>query len=134
MPSATEFAVTDGVTIAFLAHPWGIYGAKKLSSWCRAWNERGRIFETAMFDAPAYMLLLRDYGSRRGEYRQLLSIERFPFGQPNDREVLTLNSSPIFFTNLRTAKAIAKLCHPQPRQEAQALHWMRITGEDHSVQ
>ena len=123
MPSATRFAVTGGNGLSYLAHPVGIYGATRKSSWVG--GKRERLFETLTFNSDGYVLVVRQYGDRRA-YGELWSVQRDGAGV---LEVLALDADPIFWTYPRVAKAMAKLCHPNPRHEARCLHWIPTEGE-----
>ena len=136
MPSATRFAVVGGSNrFCYLAHPMGYYGATRKSSWVGGKPER--LFETLSFNADCYMLAVREYGDRRA-YGELWSVQRshvieqVATGGASQRvrvhEVLALDADPIFWTIPKIAKAMAKLCHPNPRPEARCLHWIPLEG------
>ena len=109
--------------LSYLAHPVGIYGATRKSSWVG--GKRERLFETLTFNSDGYVLVVRQYGDRRA-YGELWSVQRDGAGV---LEVLALDADPIFWTYPRVAKAMAKLCHPNPRHEARCLHWIPTEGE-----
>ena len=124
MPSATRFAVVGGsYRFCYLAHPMGYYGATRKSSWVG--GKRERLFETLTFNSDGYALVVREYGDRRA-YGELWSVQRDGAGV---LEVLALDADPIFWTIPKIAKAMAKLCHPNPRHEARCLHWIPMEGE-----
>ena len=141
MPLATRFAVTEGSGLSYLAHPVGIYGATRKSSWDG--GKRERLFETLSFNADCYTLAVREYGDRRA-YGELWSVQRshvieqVATGGASQRvrvhDVLALDTDPIFWTHVRVAKAMAKLCHPNPRHEARCLHWIAMEGEKRGAQ
>jgi hypothetical protein len=70
---------------------------------------------------------------RRFDPRHFDHRTRRPLGS-NAGDVLSLDSTPIFFTDPKWAKELAKACHPCPRKEAKGLCWVLSAAEERGSQ
>lgn len=123
VPSARGFAiVSDG--LLFLVHPMAHLGM--LGGWVG--GKRKGLYRAATDDG--YFIAVPRYEGRAGG-PDLWGIERLCLREKIPAEVLAFGfgPTPIFHRDPTIAKAIAKRCHPYPREEAQLLRWIPITGE-----
>jgi len=116
MPSATQFAVADDGRFFCLAHSAGMYHILLRRKWFGGVREKR--FEVLTKDF--HWLSVRGYGCRLTRYKNLWAIARRPLGS-DAGDVLSLNSTPILFTDPKWAKMVAQFCHPNPREEAKGL-------------
>jgi len=121
VPTATKFALTDCDYLVCLAHPMGRLGISRLIwSWNRSLLDG--VYNALSLDN--YFLYMRPFGSRKKIY----SLERKPRYLTGTMEVLALNSKPILCTDVQRGKWLTQLCHPNPRKEAQFLHWIPVAA------
>jgi hypothetical protein len=66
-------------------------------------------------------------------YKNLWAIARRPLGS-DAGDVLSLNSTPILFTDPKWAEMVAQFCHPNPREEAKGLCWVPSAAEERGSQ
>jgi hypothetical protein len=96
--------------------------------WRWTWNragQRGRCYPRHDKLIDGYLFSVREYGRRNAEFGRLWAIEREPYMEETNCEVLALSSVPLLFTWADGAKRIAQACHPEPRKEAEGLYWIR---------
>ncbi|MGO9681357.1 MAG: hypothetical protein ACLPTZ_01875 [Beijerinckiaceae bacterium] len=125
VPSATGFASAHEGYLPYLANAAGIFGIKPRWRWFG--GVRKNLFETYSLDCRWFSV--RGYACALPIYKRLWAIERefTMFGEIKTHDVLALEATPLLFADPKIAKAVAQLCHPSPRKEAECLRWIPIT-------
>ena len=129
MPSATQFAVADDGRFFCLAYSAGMYHILLRRKWFGGVREK----RLDVLTKDCHWLSVRGYGCMLTRYKNLWAIARRPLGS-NAGDILSLNSTPIFFTDPKWAKELAKACHPCPRKEAKGLCWVPSAAEERGSQ
>lgn len=116
VPSAQLIALGHELLL-FLANPMTMFRGRKPRRWLG--SEESQLFRTVV---PPYFLEVCHYGN-------LWSIERYDLDAMT-REVLAFvdGPTPIFHRDHRQAMALAKDCHPKPREEAQCMNWVPMAA------
>jgi hypothetical protein len=117
VPSAIRIAVGTDDLLLF-AEPMALYDSMRRSN---RWfgSAHGGLFR--MVGADSYILSVRRYG-------KLWSIERQRLGEKSEVLAFGYGPTPIFYHNFKAAMALAKHCHPNPREEAQCLRWVLLAA------